>query len=255
MQKDDPVDFNELTFSTLPPSVVSVAVDDQTVSQTGATVTVTVKEPNGTAQVHIRYSTESNFPSGSTETESKVVPTTTNSNGEDTIDFVLTGLSASSSYYVEASYDSAFPDSDATESTDFTTDPPDPAVSSVEVLDSGSDEITQTGAKIRVHVTNPDGTDDVHIRYSTDSSFGQGSTIVTDSATPGTSDTYVDFIARRPHLRHDLLRRKPPTTTPTRQDRRHQVRRLHRPIPPTITDVIEASNEHPDTAQRSRSPS
>ena len=58
VQKDDPVDFNELTFSTLPPSVVSVAVDDQTVSQAGATVTVTVKEPNGTAQVHIRYSTD-----------------------------------------------------------------------------------------------------------------------------------------------------------------------------------------------------
>ena len=193
VQKDDPVDFNELTFSTLPPSVVSVAVDDQTVSQTEATVTVTVKEPNGTAQVHIRYSTASNFPSGSTETESKVVPTTTNTNGEDTIDFVLTGLSASSFYYVEASYESAFPDSDATESTDFTTKPPSPAVSSVEVLDSGSNEITKTSAKARVHVTNPDGAAEVHIRYSTDSSFGQGSTIVTGSATPGTGDTYADF--------------------------------------------------------------
>ena len=191
--KDDPVDFNKLTFSTLPPSVVSVAVDDQTVSQTGATVTVTVKAPNGTAQVHIRYSTASNFPSGSTETESKVVPTTTNSNGVDTIDFVLTGLSASSFYYVEASYESAFPDSDATESTDFTTKPPSPAVFSVEVLDSVNNEITKTSAKARVLVTNPDGAAEVHIRYSTDSSFGQGSTIVTDSATPETNDTYVYF--------------------------------------------------------------
>ena len=189
VQKDDPVDFNELTFSTLPPSVVSVAVDDQTVSQTGATVTVTVKEPNGTAQVHIRYSTDSNFPNGSTETESKVVPTTTNSNGEDTIDFVLAGLSASSSYYVEASYDNTFPATDATKSIDFTTDPPDPAVASVEVID---DDTSQTETTIRVNVANPDGTD-VHIRYSTDSNFRQGSAITPGNQAINTGTSSVDF--------------------------------------------------------------
>ena len=192
--KSDPVDFNELQFSTLPPNVVSVAVDDQTVSQSGATVTVTVKEPNGTAELHIRYSTDSSFPNRSTETESKVVPTTTNANGEDTIDFLVTGLDAGSTYYVEASFNDGFPTGNATKSTNFTTDPPSPAVSSVEVLDSGDDEITQTGATARVIVTNPNATDEVHIRYSTDSSFAQGSTIVTDSATPGISDTSSDFI-------------------------------------------------------------
>ncbi len=189
VQKDDPVDFNELTFSTLPPSVVSVAVDDQTVSQTGATVTVTVKEPNGTAQVHIRYSTDSNFLSGSTETESKVVPTTTNTDGADTIDFVLTGLSASSSYYVEASYDDTFPATDATKSIDFTTDPPDPAVASVEVID---DDTSQTETTIRVNVANPDGTD-VHIRYSTDSNFGQGSAITPGNEAINKGTSSVDF--------------------------------------------------------------
>ena len=107
--RNTPLDFDQLLFSTLPPSVVGVAVEDSTVSQSGATVTVTVKEPNGTAEVHIRYSTDSNFPNGSTETESKVVPTTTNSDGEDTIDFVITPLDAGSTYYVEASYDSTFP--------------------------------------------------------------------------------------------------------------------------------------------------
>ena len=190
VSKGDPLDFNELSFSTLPPSVVAVAIDDQTVSQSGATVTVTVKEPNGSSEVHIRYSTDSNFPNGSTETESKVAPTTTNSNGEDTIDIVLTGLNASSTYYVDASYDDTFPSGDATKSTNFTTDPPSPAVSSVEAVTA---DTTQTGATIRVHLTDPNGTDDVHIRYSTDSGFAQGSTIVPDSATPGSSDTSTDF--------------------------------------------------------------
>lgn len=192
--KDEPVSFNGLTFQTLPPSVVGVEVGDATVGQTEATVSVTVKEPNGTAQVHVRYSTDDTFPDTAATTKvAKVAPTTTNSDGEDTVAFELTGLAAGTTYHVEASFDSSFPDTDATQSTSFTTDPPEPAVSSVEVLDSGSNLISQTAATVRVNVSNPDGSDDVHIRYSTDSGFAQGSTIVTDSATPGTSDAYEDF--------------------------------------------------------------
>ena len=192
--KDDPVDFNGLTFQTLPPSVVGVEVGDTTVGQTEATVSVTVKEPNGSDQVHVRYSTDDTFPDTAATTKvSKVAPTTSNADGEDTVEFELTGLDAGTSYHVEASFDSSFPDTDATQSASFTTDPLDPVVSSVEVLDSGSNLISQTAATVRVNVSNPDGSDDVHIRYSTDSGFAQGSTIFTDSATPGTGDTNEDF--------------------------------------------------------------
>ena len=182
------------TFETLPPSVTGVEVDDMTVTQDGARVTVTVQHPNGTF-VYIRYSTNQNFTAGSTVlTDEAAVLAATDPSGVSTVNFVLTGLDAGTTYYVQASYDKdPFPATDEDNSANFTTKPPSPAVSSVEVLDSGSNEITKTSATARVRVTNPDGAAEVHIRYSTDSSFGQGSTIVTDSATPGTSDTYVDF--------------------------------------------------------------
>ena len=182
------------TFETLPPSVTGVEVDDKTVTQDGARVTVTVQHPNGTF-VHIRYSTNQNFTAGSTVlTDEAAVPAATDPSGLSTVNFDLTGLDAGTTYYVQASYDKdPFPATDQDNSANFTTKPPSPAVSSVEVLDSGSNEITKTSATARVHVTNPDGAAEVHIRYSTDSSFGQGSTIVTGSATPGTGDTYADF--------------------------------------------------------------
>ena len=182
------------TFETLPPSVTGVEVDDMTVTQDGARVTVTVQHPNGTF-VHIRYSTNQNFTAGSTVlTDEAAVLAATDPSGLSTVNFDLTGLDAGTTYYVQASYDKdPFPATDEDNSANFTTKPLSPAVSSVEVLDSGSNEITKTSATARVRVTNPDGAAEVHIRYSTDSSFGQGSTIVTDSATPGTSDTYVDF--------------------------------------------------------------
>ena len=182
------------TFETLPPSVTGVEVDDMAVTQDGARVTVTVQHPNGTF-VHIRYSTNQNFAAGSTVlTDEAAVPAATDPSGLSTVNFVLTGLDAGTTYYVQASYDKdPFPATDEDNSADFTTKPPSPAVSSVEVLNSGSNKITKTSATARVRVTNPDSAAEVHIRYSTDSTFGQGSTIVPDSATPGINDTYVDF--------------------------------------------------------------
>ena len=193
-EEEEEVEFTELSFTTEPPTVKAVAIDELKVSQDSATVAVTAQHPNGTF-VYIRYSTDQNFAAGSTVlTDEAAVPAATDPSGLSTVNFDLTGLDAGTTYYVQASYDKdPFPATDEDNSANFTTKPPSPAVSSVEVLDSGSNEITKTSATARARVTNPDGAAEVHIRYSTDSSFGQGSTIVTDSATPGTSDTYVDF--------------------------------------------------------------
>ena len=193
-EEEEEVEFTELSFTTEPPTVKAVAIDEMKVSQDSATVAVTVQHPNGTF-VYIRYSTDQNFAAGSTVlTDEAAVPAATDPSGISTVNFVLADLDVGTTYYVQASYDKdPFPATDEDNSANFTTKPPSPAVSSVEVLDSGSNEITKTRATARVHVTNPDGAAEVHIRYSTDSSFGQGSIIVTDSATPGTSDTYVDF--------------------------------------------------------------
>lgn len=178
-------------FTTDPPSVVGVAVDGQTVSQTGATVTVTVNEPNGTADVHIRYSTDSNFPNGSTETESKSVPITTNQDGEDTIDFSPGDLTSGTTYYVEASFDDTFPSTDVTKSTNFTTAPP--AVTGVV---AGS--VKQTEAKLTVTVSEANGSL-VHVRYSSNSGFPDDAAVTFElsargpATTDGSISTTVEF--------------------------------------------------------------
>ena len=139
-------EFNQYTFQTLPPAVVGVAVDD--VSHTGASVVVTVDEPNGT-DVHIRYSTDRTFLAGSTDTASEPVLL---ASGEATVEFDLIGLSPGSTYYVEASFDSNF-DSNVTESTSFTTD--SLSITGV-VVDV--DSVTQVGASVKVTADVPSGT-------------------------------------------------------------------------------------------------
>ena len=146
-------------FNTDPPgpSVTDVTVGD--ITQTEATVTVTVAHANGST-VYLRHkaTTEASF---GTPQEAAV------STGTTTVTFDLTGLTAGLSYKVEASFDNSFPPS-ATESHDFDTLPPDPSVSAVSVGD-----ITKSGATATVTVAYPNGST-VYLRHkaSTETDFG-----------------------------------------------------------------------------------
>ena len=167
------------TFTTKAgdPTVDRIEIPDKDITQTGAKVIVHVDSPNGD-KVHIRYSTNPNFQTGSTiRTDSKSV-------AASSAEFTLDNLTSGTTYYVEASYDSTYP-LDKTETANFTTDPP--TVTSVAASD-----VEQTTATITVTVDEPNVAD-IHIRYSTDRNFGQGSTIDPDSRTVDTGATSVDF--------------------------------------------------------------
>ena len=144
-------DAQTAEFATSDPTVTGIEVADMTVTQTEATVTVTVTEPNG-ADVHIRYSTADSFPAGSTDTASEPALFAI---GEVTVDLDLTELDAGSTYYVQAAYKASesdpFPASDTTNTTAFTT--LDPNIT--EVAASG---VTQTVATVTVTIDEPNST-------------------------------------------------------------------------------------------------
>ena len=135
-------------FKTLPPSVESISASDE--GQTTATVTVGVAAPNGSF-VHLQYRTGTD----AWRTAQKAVIAE-----ETEAVFALRGLTSDREYEVQASYDSSFPDADATLSTTFTTLPP--GVYSVIVRDK--DETT-ANAKIKIAAPNGDS-QTVRLRYS-----------------------------------------------------------------------------------------
>ena len=208
-------------FRTLPPGVDRLWVED--VGETTATIAVTMSLPIGQITLYLIYGAIDGDWIASLEQDLQNLQG--DQNDQATVKFMLTGLTSGTEYEVRISYDArlknavgtsvspsqtrsvqrSVPKNDPETSvkdeeeevpfwkTGFTTTP-SPAVSSVEVLDlSDGIEITQTSATARVNVTNPNGMDEVHIRYSTDQAFQTPSTIVPDSATPGNSDAYADF--------------------------------------------------------------
>ena len=220
---DSPVDATKVSprFRTLPPGVDRLWVKE--VGETTATIAITMTLPIGQTTLYLIYGPIDGDWVASLEQDLQNLQGDLNS--QATIEIMLTGLVSGTEYEVRISYDARLKNAVGTSvsssqtrsaqrsvpkngpgtsvkeeeevpfwKTGFATNP-SPAVSSVEVLDSGTDEITKTSATARVHVTNPDGTAEVHIRYSTDSTFDdQNSTIFTDKAAPGTSATYFDFM-------------------------------------------------------------
>ena len=208
-------------FGTLPPGVDRLWVME--VGETTATIAATMTLPIGQTTLYLIYGAIDGDWIASLEQDLQNLQG--DQNNQATVEFMLTGLTSGTEYEVRISYDArlknavgtsvspsqtrsvqrSVPKNDPETSvkdeeeevpfwkTGFTTTP-SPAVSSVEVLDlSDGIEITQTSATARVNVTNPNGMDEVHIRYSTDQAFQTPSTIVPDSATPGNSDAYADF--------------------------------------------------------------
>ena len=127
------------TFTTLPPDLDRVTVDD--VTQTSATVAVAIGAPNGQPQtVYVQY--RRNVDTAWTDAPNV---TTRTANG----DLALSGLTSGTEYEVQASLDDTFP-SGETESTSFTTEPP--VVTGLRV-----DNVTQTTADVTVTISEPNG--------------------------------------------------------------------------------------------------
>ena len=100
------------TFTTLPPDLVEVSVDADSVTQTGAEITVAVRAPNGRQQtVNLQYRER-----GAAEWEDAASVVTATSGGTT----ALSGLNASATYEVRASLDEAFPAGE-TMTTEFNT--------------------------------------------------------------------------------------------------------------------------------------
>ena len=161
-----------IDFTTDPPTVTGVEVDDRSITQTAATVSVTVDEPNSTpVQLHYKKTSESTWSGPMSATADPNTKKAT---------FALDDLTSGTGYTVFASYDRTPPSAGATladEQTDtFMTGPP--SVEKVEATDK-----TDTTAEITVTIAKPNGeTQAVSVRYQTTPS-GNWTTIQPDPTT------------------------------------------------------------------------
>ena len=156
------------SFTTTPePSVL--AASPGSITETTATVTVTVANSDGSS-VSLRHQAD-----GSTTwtTTSKTV-----SSSSSSVQFDLSGLTASTTYDLEASFDSSF--SAGVASATFTTTTPAASVSSVS---AGS--ITKTSATVSLEVAHPAGAT-VYLRYRAGSSGSWTTKSKAASASPVT---------------------------------------------------------------------
>ena len=130
--------------TTAAPSLSRISMSN--VTQTVATATLTVVDPDGST-VYLRHksATDANF-----GTAQEAAAST------ETVSFTLTGLSAGLSYEVQASFDGNF--ESGVRTTTFST-PPAASVSRVEISN-----VSQTGATATVTVANADGST-VYLRH------------------------------------------------------------------------------------------
>ena len=161
-------------FTTLPPIVSDVEVDN--VTQTTAEVTVTITEPNGQPQVlYVEYS-------GRIDNSPIAEQSVTTSTSSDTATITLSGLVPGAAYYVRASFDDRFitPRSVV---ANFDTDPPDPSLVSISVR-----TVTVTYIEIRMAVENAQSGSRMYLRYQTTTPEGPWSTTVSSNAGSATWD-------------------------------------------------------------------
>ena len=153
-------DRKSAEFKTTAPSVSGVVVDLSSVTQTAATVKVTIDAPTGADQtVHLRYGVEG------ADKDTEWTKTSVNTDSSDagmgtSVDYGLMGLTSDTTYVVEASLDGTF-QTGTVASDPFKTKLP--GVSAV-VVDLSS--VTQTAATVTVTIDKPNGADQtVHLRY------------------------------------------------------------------------------------------
>ena len=141
-------------FTTKRPTVLSVVVDDSTISQAGATATVTIQEPNGKQQtVRLRYrpSTQNDWSTTATDAGEILVNTST-----DVAAVPISDLTSGTLYDVEASLESDYRQSAA---TIFTTEGPS-------LTGLTFSEVMQESAKATIGIQAPNGRSlPVFVRY------------------------------------------------------------------------------------------
>ena len=141
-------------FTTKRPTVLSVVVDVSTISQAGATATVTIEEPNGKQQtVRLRYRPSTQDDWSITATDAGEIPVNTST---DVAAVPISDLKSGTLYEVEASLESDYSQS---ATTTFTTESPS-------LTGLTFSEVMQESAKATIGIQAPNGRSlPVFVRY------------------------------------------------------------------------------------------
>ena len=141
-------------FTTKRPTVLSVIVDDSTISQAGATATVTIEEPNGKQQtVRLRYRPSTQDDWSTTATDAGEIPVNTST---DVAAVPISDLKSGTLYEVEASLESDYSQS---ATATFTTEGPS-------LTGITFSEVMQESAKATIGIQAPNGRSlPVFVRY------------------------------------------------------------------------------------------
>ena len=132
-------------FTTKRPTVSSVVVDDSTISQAGATATVTIEEPNDKQQtVRLRYRPHTQDDWSITATDAGEIPVNTST---DVAAVPISDLKSGTLYEVEASLES---DYSQWATTTFTTEGPS-------LIGITITEVMQQSAKATIGIEAPNG--------------------------------------------------------------------------------------------------
>ena len=132
-------------FTTKRPTVSSVEIDDNTITQAGATATVTIQEPNGKQQtVRLRYRPSTQDDWSTTATDAGEIPVNTST---DAAAVPISDLKSGTLYEVEASLESDYSQS---ATTTFTTE--GPSLTGITIS-----EVMQQSAKATIGIEAPNG--------------------------------------------------------------------------------------------------
>ncbi len=148
-----PGETQSTTFTSLQatPSLQQLSIGSGSITQTGATVTVTIADPQGTETVYLQHR---ELPSGSWGSLQ------TDTTSTSTVDFTLSGLTPGTHMQVRASQTNTFPGND-TLSERFVSAPPDPAI--VELFPSAQGTEISVGVRIQNLISRLP----VYLRYRT----------------------------------------------------------------------------------------
>ena len=132
-------------FTTKRPTVSSVEIDDNTITQAGATATVTIQKPNGKQQtVRLRYRPSTQDDWSTTATDAGEIPVNTST---DAAAVPISDLKSGTLYEVEASLESDYSQS---ATTTFTTE--GPSLTGITIS-----EVMQQSAKATIGIEAPNG--------------------------------------------------------------------------------------------------
>ena len=223
-------------FITDPPTITDVTASDLT--QTGATVTVTVDEPNDTS-VRLHY-----MPAGGSWSTTDLNSAVFDANA-DTYTFDLTGLISGTEYTVYASYDSTPPSTGATlaaaQSDTFTT--VDPNITDVEVDDKS---ITWTAATVSVTVDEPNSTPvQLHYKKTSESTWSGPMAATVNAATKTATFALDDLASGTGYTVFASYDSTPPSAGATLADEQTD---MFMTDPPSV-ETVEATDKTDTTAE------